>query len=362
MRLRSLAPGRSAPRVRLLGIAVLALFGTQSVGAAEPAALDRAFVDKYCARCHTAQGFAQFAKQINAGEYAFLTNDAEPLSSSNHPATGLEMKAKGLALATVESQTCQTCHDPHFDDPNTNLHQLRIYDQVKAIPNGMTNVTGMGTGAICIACHNGRNGEHSDYAQNTIDFATGKFLPQPTLVAFPTEHDGPQAEMMFGFSTYFMPRYSPSPHLAIADTCAGCHVKIATGSEAASKQTSNHAFQVDNTICATCHANGTTFVDGNALQAANQMQIDSIRGLLAQKLLTTIVNAMNNVPATGTMVVAVRPYDIVSDSYSSATGHRDTFAISSAVSGETRSRSTTSRTFCSTRAVQVSVISCTVAP
>src|SRR5262249_42533580 len=77
-------------------------------------------------------------------------------------------------------------------------------------------------------------------------------------------------------------------------------------------------FGVDNTICATCHGNGPGAVDGVALQAANQMQIDSIRGLLASKMLSTVVAAINNVPASGSMVVAVRPYDIVSDSYSSA--------------------------------------------
>jgi hypothetical protein len=271
---------------------------------------------KHCSRCHAAQGFAQYAKQIGQGEYAFLTNDSKPLSGANHPATGLELKAKGLALATVEAQTCQACHDPHLNDPIAHPHQLRLYDSVPAIPNGMSNVTGLGTGAICIACHNGRQGEHSDFAQNTVDVATGRFLAQPTLVAFPTEHDAPQAEMLYGFSTYFTPRYGPSAHLAIADTCAGCHAKLATGGEAAAHQSSNHAFGVDNTSCANCHSAAT---DGQALQAANQVQIDSLRAQIAQKMLTPIVAAINNVPASGAMVVAVRAYDLVSDSYSSST-------------------------------------------
>src|SRR5262249_53360279 len=126
---------------------------------------------------------------------------------------------------------------------------------------------------------------------------------------------------------YFMPRYNPSPHLAVADTCAGCHVKIATGSETASKQASNHAFQVDSSICTACHATGTTAVDGVALQAANQMQIDSIRALLAKKMLTTLAGAIDNVPAGGAMVVAVRPYDVVSDSYCSASSTYSTSGL-----------------------------------
>ena len=52
MRPRSLADGRSASRLRLLGIAVFALLAARSVGAAESAAPDQAFVEEYCTRCH----------------------------------------------------------------------------------------------------------------------------------------------------------------------------------------------------------------------------------------------------------------------------------------------------------------------
>ena len=52
MRPRSLADRRSASRLRLLGIVVFAVFAARSVGAAEWAAPDRAFVEEYCTRCH----------------------------------------------------------------------------------------------------------------------------------------------------------------------------------------------------------------------------------------------------------------------------------------------------------------------
>ena len=42
--------------------------------------------------------------------------------------------------------------------------------------------------------------------------------------------------------------------------------------QTALKETSNHSFVVDSTVCANCH---TANVDGVALQAANQMQLDS---------------------------------------------------------------------------------------
>ncbi len=52
MRHQPLADGRGAPRLRLLGLAVLALFAARPAGAAEPAAPDHAFVRDHCTRCH----------------------------------------------------------------------------------------------------------------------------------------------------------------------------------------------------------------------------------------------------------------------------------------------------------------------
>src|SRR5579875_2899154 len=52
MRYRSVAYIRSMFRLRLPGVAVLALLATGSGGAAGPAALDKSFVNDYCMRCH----------------------------------------------------------------------------------------------------------------------------------------------------------------------------------------------------------------------------------------------------------------------------------------------------------------------
>ena len=52
MRHRSLADPRGASRLRLLGLAVLALLAAPPAGAAEPPAPDKAFVRDYCTSCH----------------------------------------------------------------------------------------------------------------------------------------------------------------------------------------------------------------------------------------------------------------------------------------------------------------------
>jgi hypothetical protein len=109
-----------------------------------------------------------------------------------------------------------------------------------------------------------------------------------------------------------VPRYNISAHLAVADSCAGCHYKAVTASQAAAKQTSNHSFVVDNTICANCHSSN---VDGAALQAGYQMELDGLASAISQKVLNLINTAL--VPANGG-AYAARVWDPASDNYSSA--------------------------------------------
>ena len=52
MRHRSLVDGRGRSRLRLLGLAVLAVLAVRSAGAVAPAAPDDAFVSDYCTSCH----------------------------------------------------------------------------------------------------------------------------------------------------------------------------------------------------------------------------------------------------------------------------------------------------------------------
>lgn len=268
-----------------------------------------------CGRCHAGQGFGRYAKQLSQGYVGNLTSDGNPLDTSatptNHLATNAELNNIGLNLGEVQAITCQTCHDPH---DATNKYQLRVYDKITALPNGMMNLSGLGTGAICVSCHNARGAYHSDFGDKTGD-ANGNLTPIPQLFSFGGPHESAQADVVFGFNTYFMPTYTPSAHLAVGDSCAGCHVKIATDAEAAAKQTSNHEFKVDNGICKACHAPG---VDGDALQAANKMQVEGLKALIAQKHLKSLQLAMGYVPATGTMSVKARAYDLVSDSYATS--------------------------------------------
>ena len=304
------------------------------------ASVEKSPAANHCGRCHSAQGFSRFAKGLNTGYFAYLTSDGKPLdptypaaTATNTPATAAQLTAWGMSRAEIEPQTCAGCHDPHDNTaggtcPNGQLNgvdcsQLRVYDAIPALPNGQTNISGMGAGAICATCHNSRNGEHTDFntqvtqAVNTGTVAapvwtsTGEMVNGP-LATFTTPHTPAQADMFFGFNAYFGPRNTPSAHMAVADSCAGCHAKVTTASQVALKETSNHSFVVDSTVCANCHSAN---VDGVALQSANQTQLDGLRNLWASKLLTNLNAAIN----TAGVKVTARAYDPVTGYYTSAT-------------------------------------------
>jgi len=252
----------------------------------------------HCGRCHTAQGYAQYAGQLVQGYTGNLTSDGKPATGSpqTNPATIASLTKLGLTRATVQSQSCQSCHDPHNAK---NPSQLRVYDGVPGLPNGMGAISGLGAGMVCASCHNTRNGEHSDFVSASTSYTA--------------PHRAAQTDVVFGFNSYFMPRYNPSAHLAVKDACAGCHYGIATAEEQAAQEATNHSFMVDTTICAACHSSA---VDGKAFQAAYQNNLDGLGQAIAGKIKNLITSALQ--PVNGGMYY-IRAWDPVSDDYSSLT-------------------------------------------
>ncbi len=259
----------------------------------------------HCGRCHTAQGYAQYVRQLQLGYTGNLTTDGKPATASPSNASTIASLTKlGLTQAEVQSQTCAACHDPH---DATNPAQLRIYDTVPGLPNGQGKIAGMGSGMICATCHNTRNGERND------------FVGAPTNYGAP--HVPSQTDMLFGFNTYFTAKYNPSNHLAVGDTCAGCHFKIATGSQLAANEDRNHSFKVDSTICSACHSAN---VDGEALKATNHTQLTSLETAIAGKVMNLVNNAL--LPANGGQYT-IRFWDPVTDLYSSTGASNVTLSV-----------------------------------
>ncbi len=124
-------------------------------------ALDEATVESrgataaHCGRCHSSAGFKAW---ITQGD---LTKN---IQGSNGNATVAELTAMGLTEAAVHPQTCVTCHDPHAQgdtsgEPNTAT--VRVEGDTDMLPAGY-KATGVGKGALCMTCHNTRNGAHGD--------------------------------------------------------------------------------------------------------------------------------------------------------------------------------------------------------
>jgi len=242
-----------------------------------------------CARCHSAQGFAEYTQELRAGCVAagsascLLTSDGNPpLDGGANAAEGGTYAALGLVPSTVQPLTCAGCHDPH--DVAQQPFQLRVYDTVPTtLMNGQA-VTGVGAGATCMVCHNSRPAfaEVDDFS-----VSANKLTAASTLI---TPHNGTQTDVLFGANAYFMPRLSPSPHLAVTDTCAGCHA-IPTAAQRDAGVSTNHAFATDLSICSTCHS---AALDGAELQqpiVAGLAQVDqSIYGAVST-LLTSAVGS-----------------------------------------------------------------------
>jgi hypothetical protein len=167
---------------------------------------------------------------------------------------------------------------------------------LKALPNGLTNIVGAGKGATCMACHNTRNAEHDDFVAAAADFS-GPHTPS-------------QTDLLYGFNAYFMPRLNPSKHLSVTDTCAGCHVAIPTAAEKAAGRTDNHNFATDNTICASCHSAAT---DGEAFLSAMSAQLDGLGTAIGAKAMA-LVSATYSAGNT----LTVRAWKQATDQYSSA--------------------------------------------
>jgi hypothetical protein len=262
---------------------------------------------QHCARCHSGQGYARFADQLTApnpafGRYDFLTQDGQQLNATNAP-TVAWLQSIGLTAAQIQPQTCTACHDPH-SNPNPVMSidcslqvnngspacaQLRVYDSIAGLPNGLTGITGVGAGAICMTCHNSRNGEHSDFGPTDPNKLGPPYAETP--------HDGTVTDVIFGFNAYFMPRYNPSPHMAVKDTCAGCHYAIPNATEVSAHQTANHSFVADLTSCATCH--GSSGVDGAALLAQVKGELSALDAAIDQHVKSVLL------AQTGSLTVQV---------------------------------------------------------
>jgi hypothetical protein len=191
---------------------------------------------------------------------------------------------------TVLPQTCSVCHDPHAQgttsgEPNTAT--VRVEDNTPKLPGGFM-ATGVGRGAICIVCHNSRNGGSG----------TDSFLHQDgdpvfgSLTSYSGPHEACQGDVVMGHNAYFVgstPNTSSpyrSPHALIADTCATCHMELTPPPALLSYNLAgtNHSFQASLNICSNCHAVNQSL--GPMLQATVKSTLESLEKAIGDKIIS----------------------------------------------------------------------------
>jgi hypothetical protein len=202
-----------------------------------------------------------------------------------------------------------SCHDPH---DATNPNQLRFYGDTPNLPSGFAGY-GMGKGAVCLTCHNSRNGAQTGSDALTYLHEDGELYNMGNPTSYSAPHQAAQGDVFTGHNAYFMGANMPmvSSHAAVTDTCVGCHMTLqpkgfmSHGAFAAS----THLFRIEDEdrskLCANCHS---VVVDGEGIQGQVEAQLETLEHKMATAFKTKI-NALG--------LVRMRAWDEATDFYSS---------------------------------------------
>ncbi len=215
-----------------------------------------------CARCHAANGYLEYLPLLLAGENP---SEVEVTWTADE----------------IQPITCAVCHDPHdigTTSGNASNAKVRVMDNTPALPSGFTAL-GVGRGAICITCHNSRNGAHNDQTFDEV-VAAGNSGQAP--------HRSAQSDVLLGENAYFVETGIRSAHSLVEDTCVNCHMIKTPPPDLLSYQLggTNHTFFAASTVCSECHGE---FESIEPVEAAFDANIDELRPLIE----TAIINAID---------------------------------------------------------------------
>ena len=219
-----------------------------------------------CARCHTAQGFFVWMDQGG-------TDLTRQIQGAKGNATAAELAAMGISPDTAQPQTCAVCHDPHDEGMSSgkpNTATVRIQGDTPLLPSGF-QASNVGRGAICITCHNTRNGLHNDGNPPT---------------GYTAPHEASQGDVLMGENAYFV-AIDRSPHSYIKDTCATCHMELTLPPPQLSYEGTgtNHTFAASLNVCSNCHSNQ---LDAASFKQSHQAQVQRLSAALGRYLVANL--------------------------------------------------------------------------
>jgi hypothetical protein len=216
-----------------------------------------------CARCHTANGFLAWLP--------ILKGDApgDPTAS---------LASIGWTEDEAHPQTCVTCHDPHDIGTTTGIGtnaKLRIQGTTPPLAAGY-QVFGAGRGAICMTCHNTRNGLYNDdvFANLSTDDKTR------------APHTAAQTDVLMGETAYLVQAGIRGRHSLVGDTCVQCHMEKTPPPDILSYQLggTNHTFFASEDVCNKCHEG----LDGTGLFDAVEAMLHDLEGAIEAKFKSTL--------------------------------------------------------------------------
>lgn len=233
-----------------------------------------------CTRCHTAQGFLGWMAQGVAakGDLTKTLQGAKKADGTTTDATAAELASMyGITADTAQPITCAVCHDPHTLGTASSAANdviLRVQGDTGMLPSGF-QATNVGYGAMCITCHNSRNGARSD------------LIP---VTAYGGPHAANQGDVLMGQNAYFVTTPERSSHAAVKDTCANCHMEQSSAPSTISMAgQTNHTFTADINMCGKCH---TATLSGEAFQQGVKDKIVAWKGVMANYVQTRLPDKM----------------------------------------------------------------------
>ncbi len=246
-----------------------------------------------CTKCHSGQGFVEWAKND------FSTAAIKVTWTAND----------------VHAITCAVCHDPHAVGTTSGCAAtnapMRIEGTTPMLDAGFV-ATGVGKAAICMTCHNGRRGLKND----TLALSDLSRAP----------HVGPQTDILMGQNLYFTKAGDKGFHAMIQDSCISCHMEktdppagLANKNADGTYGGTNHTFYASSKICSKCHSSITP----ETFQGQIEHKLETLKAEIETSL-KTIMQAQiraGNVIDFGT-VKAKNVADIVSVEYIESHGRQ----------------------------------------
>ncbi len=271
-----------------------------------------------CAPCHQENNSDNFRvgewqssahfNTDNQSVFGHASNNS--CSAPCHSPEGFVDRTKGLMpiAGPIGKMTCAVCHDPHNAQQfPADAHQVRVYDTVTlgdtTLTNGTVQLTGKGSSAVCMSCHNGRT--------LPLQISSGQPVYMTSL-----PHESTATEVLAGIGGASHDKtIRNSPHTKVAE-CTTCHMFQLSVDDPNYNFVGHHTFSMVNTqdgtdnlaACNQCHkaphlvndfdfvAIGSGDYDGDGTVDGVQTETRGLLNSLSNKFARVGVTVFNSYP------------------------------------------------------------------